>query len=422
MLNSKETSTYINKGLITLIPKTGDHARLSNWRPITLLGNTYKVLAKMLAGRVQAALPHIIKLNQTSFMEGRSILDNAFMAQEALEWAEESDQDLVLLLLDFEKAFDKIKWGFLFTTLAKLGFNGTWVNWVRSLYHTASSAIKVNGAIGPDFLLARSMRHGCPLAPYLFIFATDILGYMMADPKHGVEGLSLPKGSLIRDQTFVDDTTLYLQGSRSNMDKTQDVLKLFCQESGAKINWHKSATIWASKKEKTWNWGEDVGLKWVPEGEGTRYLGIQVGFHLPSDGNFDKMMFAFKGKLINWSQNNLSLAGKKLVANQVLLASMWYLAACWNPNPRMCYQVQGFVKNFIWGGKDAPARAKVKWDTLALPTAQGGLGIIDPKTQSEALLAKLLVRGLAPDGEPWKELVRHKADQIRLPIHGKGSN
>ncbi len=46
-------------------------------------------------------------------MEGRNILDNTFLAQEALDWAEESDQDLVLLLLDFEKAFDRIEWGFV---------------------------------------------------------------------------------------------------------------------------------------------------------------------------------------------------------------------------------------------------------------------------------------------------------------------
>jgi hypothetical protein len=67
-----------------------------------------------------------------------------------------------------------------------------------------------------------------------------------------------------------------------------------------------------------------------------------------------------------------------------------------------------------------PAKAKVRWDTLTLPIAKGGLGIIDPKTQSEALLAKLLVRGLAPGGEPWKELIRHHADQTKLPVHGKG--
>jgi hypothetical protein len=52
--------------------------------------------------------------------------------------------------------------------------------------------------------------------------------------------------------------------------------------------------------------------------------------------------------------------------------------------------------------------------------AHGGLGVTDPKSQSEALLAKLLVRGLAPGAEPWKELVWHKADQTRLPLHGKG--
>jgi hypothetical protein len=199
MLRDGATSAYINKGLITLIPKTGDRARLNNWRPITLLGNIYKVLVKTLTGRIQVALTKIIRPNQTGFVEGRSILDNVFMVQEALGWAEESNQDLVLLLFDFVKAFDRIEWGFLFKALAKLGFSTTWVRWVRSLYHAATSAIKVNGAAGPDFQFTRSVRQGCPLAPYLFILTTDVVGYMLADPKHRVEGLSLPRGGLIRN-------------------------------------------------------------------------------------------------------------------------------------------------------------------------------------------------------------------------------
>jgi len=132
------------------------------------------------------------------------------------------------------------------------------------------------------------------------------------------------------------------------------------------------------------------------------------------------MLSALKGKLINWSTCRLSLDGRILVTNQVLLASMWYLGAAWNPNPRMCNQVRGVVRNFIWSGKAATARAKVKWETLVLLISQGGLGIIDPKAQSEALLAKLLVRGLAPGGEPWKELLKHKANQTKLPVHGMG--
>ncbi len=141
-----------------------------------------------------------------------------------------------------------------------------------------------------------------------------------------------------------------------------------------------------------------MGLKWIPKGKGTRYLGIQVGFHLPPEANFDSMMLALKSKLIIWSNNALSLAGRILVANQVLLASIWYLVACWNPDPKMSSQVRGLIRNFIWGGKEAPTRAKVRWETLAFPIAHGGLGVTDPKSQSEALLAKLLVRGLAPGG------------------------
>jgi hypothetical protein len=112
-----------------------------------------------------------------------------------------------------------------------------------------------------------------------------------------------------------------------------------------------------------------MGLQWVPEGKGMRYLGIQVGFHLPPETNFNKMVTALKGKLSNWSTCRLSLARRILVANQVLFASMWYMAAAWNPNSAMCSQIRGIVRNFIWSGKASNARAKVKWETLVLPTA-----------------------------------------------------
>lgn len=74
------------------------------------------------------------------------------------------------------------------------------------------------------------------MAPYLFILATDVLGHMMEDPKYEVEGLSLPKGGYIKDQTFVDNTALYLQSAQSNMDRAQNVLKLFYKASNTKIN------------------------------------------------------------------------------------------------------------------------------------------------------------------------------------------
>ncbi len=74
------TSEYVNKGMITLISKSGDHSKLGNWRLITLLGSIYKILAKTLARRIQEFLPLMIRPNQISFVEGRNILDNNFLA------------------------------------------------------------------------------------------------------------------------------------------------------------------------------------------------------------------------------------------------------------------------------------------------------------------------------------------------------
>ncbi len=62
------------------------------------------------------------------------------------------------------------------------------------------------------------------------------------------------------------------------------------------------------------------------------------------------------------------------------------------------------VRNFIWGEKASNTLVEVEWDSLTLPLSSRGLGIIDPKAQSEALLPKLMVRGLSPGREPWKEV------------------
>jgi hypothetical protein len=65
---------------------------------------------------------------------GRSILDNYFLAQESLEWTIDNGHDLIMLLLDFEKTFDRIEWGFLFPAMSKLNFSPKWIKWVSSLY------------------------------------------------------------------------------------------------------------------------------------------------------------------------------------------------------------------------------------------------------------------------------------------------
>jgi hypothetical protein len=229
----------------------------------------------------------------------------------------------------------------------------------------------------------------------------DILGHMLDDPKHEIEGLYLPKRGCVGDQTFADEATLYHKSSRSNLNKVRTVFELFCLAFGAKFNWGKSAAIWANK-EKTVGMGTRSWAEMDPQGtRGSMFR--HPNMQLPTEANFEKLMLTLKGKMITWGKCNLSFISRILVANQILLSSMWYLVACWNCNLKMCNQIRGMVRNFIWGGKASDTWAKVKWDFLTLPLSSGGLRIINPKAQSETLLAKLLMKGLALGGEPLEK-------------------
>jgi hypothetical protein len=73
-----------------------------------MLGSTYKIISKSLFNKLQPFLLSWIRPNQTNFFQGKFILDNVFLVFKAMEWATESDQNLVMLLLNFEKSYNRI--------------------------------------------------------------------------------------------------------------------------------------------------------------------------------------------------------------------------------------------------------------------------------------------------------------------------
>ncbi|MCO5591465.1 hypothetical protein L7F22_045448 [Adiantum nelumboides] len=94
--------------LISLIPKGGDTTRMRQWRPITLLSSVYKILAKMISARLRPFLSDLIHTSQTGFVQDRCILEDIFCLHQAIEWARASSTPLAILLLDFEKAYDRV--------------------------------------------------------------------------------------------------------------------------------------------------------------------------------------------------------------------------------------------------------------------------------------------------------------------------
>ena len=91
----------ITKGVITLLKKEGGHVRgeLDDYRPINLLNTELKILAWVLANRLQLVISDLIGPEQNYDVKGRSIQDNLHLVRQILEGIED-DTKAALINLD----------------------------------------------------------------------------------------------------------------------------------------------------------------------------------------------------------------------------------------------------------------------------------------------------------------------------------
>lgn len=97
-----------NSSFLSLIPKVDDPLIMADYRPISLVGCQYKILAKFLTDRLKLVTPKLISENRTAFVGGRKILYEVMVANEIERWAALVKKKLMLLKIDFTKAYDCI--------------------------------------------------------------------------------------------------------------------------------------------------------------------------------------------------------------------------------------------------------------------------------------------------------------------------
>ena len=102
-----------NASFIALIPKVKDPRHLNEYRPISLIGCVYKIVAKLLANRLKRVMPELIDERQSAFISGRQLLHSALIANEAVEEAKRCNKSCLVFKVDYERAYDSVSWNFL---------------------------------------------------------------------------------------------------------------------------------------------------------------------------------------------------------------------------------------------------------------------------------------------------------------------
>jgi hypothetical protein len=162
-------------------------------------------------------------------------------------------RDGVIFKIDFEKAYDKVKWCFLQQTLRMKGFSPKWCRWVEGMVMGGSVGIKVNDEICPFFQTKRGLRQGDPMSPILVNIVADMLALLIRRAKadgqiRGVIPHLVDDGLSILQ--YVDDIVLLLDHDLEQAKNLKLLLCAFEQLSGLKINFHKSEIflLWCSKR------------------------------------------------------------------------------------------------------------------------------------------------------------------------------
>ncbi|RVW70240.1 Transposon TX1 uncharacterized 149 kDa protein [Vitis vinifera] len=232
-----------NASFIVLLPKKSLTKKISDFRPISLITSLYKIIAKVLSGRLRRVLHETIHSTQGAFVQGRQILDAVLIANEIVDERRRLGEEGVVFKIDFEKAYDHMKWDFLDQVLEKKGFSPRWRKWMSGCLSLASYAVLVNGSVKGWVKASRGLRQGDPLSPFLFTLVAYVLSRMLlrAEERNMLEGFRVGRNrTRVSHLQFADDTIFFSNTREEDLQTLKSLLLVFGHISGLKVNLDKS--------------------------------------------------------------------------------------------------------------------------------------------------------------------------------------
>ena len=117
------------------------------------------------------------------------------------------------------KAYDSIRWDFLIVMLQRMGFSQAWVHWITQCVTTVSYSVLINGSPTKPFILARGLRQGNPLSPYLFLLCANVLSCALLKQettKH-LKGIKIGRANQpLSHSLFADDLFLFFKNDKTS--------------------------------------------------------------------------------------------------------------------------------------------------------------------------------------------------------------
>ncbi|CAF1667422.1 unnamed protein product, partial [Adineta ricciae] len=226
------------KSILIPIPKKGDLSNCSNYRTISLINHTGKVLLIVLMNRLKAYLDPYLSEEQAGFRRDRSTIHQILMLRLLAEKAKRQGKKIYNCFIDFQKAFDTIKHKIIWATLKSYGVDTKIITLLQNIYEKSQSAVRIGNDYGEWFQTDVGTRQGDPLSPLLFIV---YLERVMDQVRQNTCGINV-SGILINNLRFADDIDL-IDEDLSSLQRQVELTKTAAEQSGLIVNINKTKTM-----------------------------------------------------------------------------------------------------------------------------------------------------------------------------------
>nr|GEV14775.1 RNA-directed DNA polymerase, eukaryota [Tanacetum cinerariifolium] len=339
-----------NSSFIALIPKIQDAKFVKDFRPISLIGSVYKIIAKILANRLCVVLTYLISDVQSDFVANHQILDGPFILNELLSWCKFKKLNDMGFKVNFEKAFDSMKWDYLDETLKDFGFGSKWRNWISSCLNNAMGSVLVNGSPTLEFQFHKGLK----------------------------QGISLNDSFKIPHLFYADDVVFIGEWNNNNIQTLLNVLRYFYLASGLKINLHKSKLMGIGVSSNVVAAAASlIGCSILTAT--FSYLGVKVGSNM-------RPLFLLKSVLTSISLYHMSIF-------KVPIGVLNHLESI---RRNFFYGVDGSDRKLAWIG----------WNMVLTSKKNGGLGVSSFFAHNRALLFKWFWRFLTYGSSLWTRFIK----------------
>ncbi|KAL3683713.1 hypothetical protein R1sor_001735 [Riccia sorocarpa] len=337
----------------------------------------------------------------------KNIASNLLSLRLGRDWARMSQQDCIFLKLDFIKAYDRIDHSFLLQTLQTMGFTQEALRIFKGLTCKGTAKVHINQDFTARIHVKRGVRQGCPLAPYLFTFCTQVLMDMLTTARNEgrIQGLRINEGEDLLHQLFADDTGIFLQLSRETFQQTMNTLAEFEKASGARLNLQKTTVIPLFEGAVP-AWLTETGCQIATTEDRFRYLGVLTGVDVLDQEITEDIRTKYHKRLHHWTNKMLTWPAKVILCRNVLGTLPFYTLMTVGLSMQGLKLLQATTRDFLWGENQTGRKKKplIAWRYFQRRKHDGGLGWPPLQDMADAFLLKNTSKLFTGGNDEWIKL------------------